>query len=123
MPKAKIPTPPYTPRTGTHALVQEGFAVCYIWVFDAEGLRSIGTQYASARQIMQEKGVSKTTAYRYIRAHRKRYWCTEMLPDREPRCYMVLPASALEAIVPQPVGNPNMKNGIYQQEIARKRIR
>lgn len=119
MKNPKIPTPPrHSP--GTHAIEQRGLYVCHIWAFDEEGAERIESQYSKARDIMRIKGVSQATAYRLIARHARRYWYVDM--SKTPaRVWAVLPAEDVQAYDPAPRGNPNLRSGIYQQEIARRR--
>lgn len=114
------------PRIPSHgpnvqSIVQEGTKVGYIWILTDKGAGTIETQYASAPQIMEALGVSRATAYRIIARHPKRYWCSDTRDADAPRCYSVIPREALDAVTVLPLGNPNFANGIYQQDIARRR--
>lgn len=119
MRRIKIPTPP-SHNKGTHAIEQIGAVVGYIWIFTNKGAATIETQYKNAQQIQEYLGVSRATAYRLIKKHPVRYWCSDCRDAESPKCYCVLPTKALDAMTIYPVGNPNFANGIYQQNIARR---
>lgn len=122
MPRNSIPRPPFRPK-GSNALVQDGLVVAHIWVFSADGLATIETQYATAQQIMQRLGCSRATAYRIIKRHKKRYWLCDLRPDEVERCLSVLPIEVIDAVQLLPPGNPHFTDGVYQQGIALRRRR
>lgn len=122
MSRQRVPQPPYI-MIGRDTFIQNGARVCHIWVFTPAGLSSIETQYATARQIMQLLGCSRATAYRIIKRHGKRYWLCDLRPTEQESCLSVLPLSVLERIQVQPQGNPHFRNGLYQQDIAKRRRR
>ena len=117
-----IPRPPqtYSPRS---MIIQEGLLVSHIWVFDAAALATIETQYATAQQIAERIGCSRATAYRIIKRHAKRYWLCDLRPNESERCVSVLPLDVLNSVQLLPLGNPNFRSGIYQQDIALRRRR
>lgn len=121
MARIKTPTPPSHGRR-THALEQLGLAVGFIWIFDDQGAASIETQYKNAQQMQRALGISRATAYRLIKKHPVRYWCTDLRDEGNPKCYSVLPKKVVDNLTVYPVGNPNFANGIYQQDIARRRM-
>ena len=114
---------PQPPRHGplTRALVQEGMRVSYIWLLKEAVRATIESQYATAEQIAKIKGVSMATAYRIINRVEKRYWLCDMTDEEHPKVFSVLPMDVVKAVEIKPIGNPNFKNGIYQQTIALKR--
>lgn len=120
MSRIKVPTPPIHTE-GTHAIVENGLYVCHIWAFDAVGVGEIETQYKQAEAIMKELQVSRSTAYRMIHSVPKRYWYTDMSNPERPTVRSVLPKETVQALEVRPRGNPNLRSGIYQQEIARRR--
>lgn len=119
MSRIKPPTPPRVGK-GTHALESNGLHVCHIWAFDPEGARAIETQYRTAEGIMQQRHVSRATAYRLIKRQTKRWWYTDLSTAEKPIVRSVLPADLVASLQINPVGNPNLTNGIYQQGIARR---
>lgn len=119
MKNPKIPTPPRHSPT-THAIEQRGLYVCYLWAFDGEGAAQIESQYSKARDIMRMKGVSQATAYRIIARHTRRYWYVDM-SSTPARVWAVLPTEIVQQHNPAPRGNPNLRSGIYQQDIAKRR--
>lgn len=122
MARNSIPRPPYTPPSST-LLIQEGIHVTHIWLLKEAGLASIETLYATAPQIMQRIGCSRATAYRIIKRHHKRYWLCDLRPDVQESCLSVLPLEVLDAVQLLPPGNPHFRDGVYQQDIARRRRR
>lgn len=119
MSRIKPPTPPYCGK-GTHHIEHNGMFVCNIWCFDEEGARKIETQYKTAEGIMAVRGVSRATAYRLIKRQAKRYWLTDLRDPDKPTVRSVLPMDIVTNATVNPVGNPNLHNGIYQQGIARR---
>lgn len=119
MAKVKVPNPGYIPRD-CDTLEQNGTRVSFIWYFTDKGRGIIETQYNTPAQIQQQLGVSRATAYRLVAAHPKRYWVSDMRDQDNLRCYCVLPAEVVMGIIPRPVGNPNLHNGMYQQSVARR---
>ena len=117
-----IPRPPQTFHR-TSMMIQDGITAAHIWVFSADALATIETQYATAQQIAERIGCSRATAYRIIKRHKKRYWLIDLRPDEAERCLSVLPLKELDAVQLHPAGNPNFHSGIYQQEIALRRRR
>lgn len=122
MARISIPRPPYTPATST-LLIQEGINVTHIWVLKEAGLATIETLYATSSQIMKRLGCSRATAYRIIKRHKHRYWMCDLRPDTRESCLSVLPLEVLEHIQLLPLGNPHFRDGVYQQDIARRRRR
>ena len=120
MPRIRVPQPPHHNRFSS-TMIQEGLLVSHIWVFTDPGMATIETQYATAQQIAALIGCSRATAYRIINRHKKRYWLCDLRPNVPETCVSVLPREALHGVQLLPLGNPNFSNGIYQQEIARKR--
>ena len=118
--KISIPRPPYCGKH-THSLIQEGVGVCYAWYFDEAGRKSIETLYETARSLQTTHGWKRATAYRFIAKHPKRYWIIDYTDPKEPSCVCGIPREAIKDYTPSGAGNPNFTNGIYQQEIARKR--
>lgn len=120
--RIKVPTPPsHGPHV--HSMEQNGVTVCHIWIFSDKGASAIETQYKNAAQISAALGVSRATAYRIIQRHGKRYWCADMRDENNPKVYSVLPWAEVSKAQIHPVGNPNFRDGIYQQHIALRRAR
>ena len=117
-----IPRPPETYGTRS-MIIQDGLVVSHIWVFDAAALATIETHYATAQQIAERIGCSRATAYRIIKRHEKRYWLCDLRPNEAERCVSVLPLDVLDSVQLLPLGNPNFRSGIYQQDIALRRRR
>lgn len=118
--RIKIPKPPEH-HFSTNALVQEGLDVTHIWVFNQAGRAAIETQYKTAAGIQAATGCSRASAYRLIARTDKRYWIFDLTDPDNPTVWSCLPVSIVQEYTPYPVGNPNFANGIYQQQIARRR--
>lgn len=119
MSRIKPPTPPNHGKN-THSIEENGLYVCNIWAFDEVGAKVIETQYKTAEGIMHQRKVSRATAYRLIKGQEKRWWYTNLSNPKRPTVRAVLPANLVATLEINPVGNPNLRNGIYQQTIARR---
>ena len=120
--RIQVPKPPaHHPQA--LSVVRDSDRVCFIWLLREGARATIETQYKNAAQIRALKDCGKSTAYRIINRHKKRYWLTDLTDEEHPMVYSVLPADVVEKAEIKPVGNPNFASGIYQQHIARKRRR
>ena len=113
--------PPHTPRT--RYLIRDAPKMCLIWVFNEAVRGTIETQFVNAAQIRGLKGCARSTAYRIIKEHTKRYWLIDLSQKGHPEVYAVLPLDVAKKAEIKAVGNPNFSNGLYQQHIAAKRRR
>ena len=122
MPKISIPTPP---ARGKHykALIQEGAKVGFIWLFHEAARGTIETQYADARAVGHTLAVSRASAYRFMAKQEKVYWLIDLTDEDNPRCCRVVPRDTMVGYIKPKTGNPNFANGIYQQQIAKRRVR
>ena len=99
---------------------KHGTRVSFLWYWTEAARRTIETQYKTPEELVTTLGISRATAYRLIAAQPKRYWCTDLRDEENPRVYAVVPTSVMENYVPRPVGNPNLHSGLYQQALARR---
>ena len=118
--KHQVPKPPrVSSRMGY--IIQEGIEAGMIWLLREDARGAIETLYANASSVQTSTGCSRATAYRIIGRHPKRYWLIDYTDQGSPSCCMVIPTDAIKDIELSGRGNPNFKDGIYQQAIALRR--
>ena len=120
--KHQIPKPPrVSSRMGY--IIQEGIEAGLIWLLREDARAAIETLYANASFVQTYVHCSRATAYRIIGRHHKRYWLIDYTDPGSPSCCMVIPIATLKEIELSGRGNPNFRDGMYQQRIALRRTR